>query len=99
KSDYGAAESKAASPVPENEGLATLGKLGFSGSLTLGSWIPDVMAHGGGAAELPASLADREAWGKEGQAQISEIVHKMRLPEAMQALREHDKFTQEVIIP
>ena len=99
KSDYGAAESKAAGPVPENKGLATLGKLGFSGSLTLGSWIPDVMAHGGGATELPASVVDREAWGKEGQAQITDIVRKMRLPEAMQALREHDKVTQDVIIP
>ena len=48
KSDYGAAESRALGPVPENKGLAALGKLGFSGSLTLGSWIPDVMAHGGG---------------------------------------------------
>lgn len=99
KGDYGVAESKAAGPVPENTGLATLGKLGFSGSLTLGSWIPDVMAHGGGSAELPATAAAREEWGKEGQAQIAAIVRRMRLPEAMQALREHDKFTQEVIIP
>jgi hypothetical protein len=57
------------------------------------------MAHGGGAAELPASAAVREEWGKEGQSQIADIVRKMRLAEAMQALREHDKFTQEVIIP
>src|ERR1700687_5572293 len=48
KGDYGEAESKAAGPVPDNTGLAGLNKLGYSGSLTLGSWVPDVMAHGGG---------------------------------------------------
>src|SRR6266699_1480433 len=48
KGDYGEAESKAAGPVPENTGLAGLSKLGYAGSLSLGSWVPDVMAHGGG---------------------------------------------------
>src|SRR6266581_1431881 len=48
KGEYGEAESKAAGPIPENTGLAGLGKLGYSGSLSLGSWVPDVMAHGGG---------------------------------------------------
>src|SRR6266699_2783568 len=48
KGDYGEAESKAAEPVPENTGLAGLSKLGYAGSLSLGSWVPDVMAHGGG---------------------------------------------------
>lgn len=96
--DYGPAESKAAGPVPENKGLATLGKLGFSGSLTLGSWIPDVMAHGG-SGELPATAAAREEWGKEGQTQIAAIVRNMRLRDAMDALRQHDRFTQEIIVP
>jgi hypothetical protein len=48
KGDYGPKESQPAGAAPENTGLATLSKLGFSGSLTLGSWSPDVMAHGGG---------------------------------------------------
>jgi len=48
KGDYGEAESKAAGPVAENTGLAGLTKLGYSGSLALGSWVPDVMAHGSG---------------------------------------------------
>jgi creatinine amidohydrolase len=98
--DYGPKESQAAGAVPENTGLAALGKLGLSGSLSLGSWIPDVMAHGSGRGPaLPATAAEREEWGKQGRAQIVDIVKRMRLGEAMEALRQHDKFTQEVLIP
>jgi creatinine amidohydrolase len=100
KGDYGAAESKAAGAVPVNTGQATLSKLGLAGSLVLGSWIPDVMAHGGEREPvLPSSAAEREQWGKQGQAQIAAIVKQMRLNEAMEALREHDRFTQEQIVP
>lgn len=100
KGDYGAAESKAAGPVPENTGLATLGKLGFSGSLTLGSWIPDVMAHGSGREpDLPTDARQREDWGKQGKAQMTAIVAKMRMKEAMDALRQHDRYTNEFIVP
>jgi creatinine amidohydrolase len=97
--DYGAKESEASGPIPVNEGLAALGKLGFSGSLTLGSYIPDVMAHGTTKPVLPATAAEREAWGKEGAQQIQAIVRKMQLNEAMSALQKHDRFTQEVIVP
>lgn len=97
--DYGSKESGAAERVPDNEGLAELGKLGYSGSLSLGSWVPDVMAHGGSNVRLPASAAEREEWGKQGKAQIEEIVKQMRIGEAMVALRKHDKFTQEYIVP
>jgi creatinine amidohydrolase len=99
KGDYGPKESDAAGPVPENTGLAALGKLGMSGSLTLGSYIPDVMAHGGRGPELPATEAERANWGKQGAEQIRAIVRQMRLPDAMEALRKHDRFTQEVIVP
>jgi len=98
KGEYGDTETHGA-PTPENKGLATLGRLGFSGSLALGSWINDVMAHGGGRAELPATAAEREQWGREGQRQLEAIVKRMRLKEAMDALREHDRYTQEVIVP
>ena len=98
--DYGAAESEAAGPTPVNEGLTTLGKLGFSGSLTLGSWIADVMAHGGGAgANLPKNAAERTERGERGKTQIAGIVRQMRIPEAMEALRKHDQYTQETIVP
>ncbi len=100
KGDYGPVESRAAGPVPENTGLAALGKLGFSGSLYLGSWIPDVMSHGGGSEPvLPADAAEREQWGKQGRDQVLAIVKQMRIKDAMQALQEHDRFTQDVIIP
>jgi creatinine amidohydrolase len=85
--------------LPPNTGLATLGKLGFSGSLALGSWINDAMAHSGGATELPIDGTERAAWGQRGAAQIRSIVQRMSLPQAMVALREHDKYTQEVIVP
>ncbi|MGH9720033.1 MAG: creatininase family protein [Bryobacteraceae bacterium] len=98
KGDYGPKESQAAGPVPENTGLATLGRLGFSGSLSLGSWIPDVMSHGR-SPDLPSTPAEREEWGKQGRAQIVAIVKQMRLSEAVEALRQHDRFTQEVLVP
>jgi creatinine amidohydrolase len=100
KGEYGARESQAAGPVPDNTGLATLGKLGYSGSLSVGSYVPDVMAHGAGAGPvLPATAAEREEWGKQGRAQIVAIVKQMRLGEAMDALRQHDKFTNDVLVP
>jgi creatinine amidohydrolase len=97
--DYGDAESGPEKPIPPNEGLATLSRLGFSGSLSLGSWIADVMAHGGGPLDLPNSPAQREEWGRQGKAQMESIVAKMSLPEAMEGLRKHDRYTQEVIVP
>jgi creatinine amidohydrolase len=100
KGDYGEVESHAAGPVPENTGLAGLNKLGYGGSLSLGSWVPDVMAHGGGREPaLPASAAEREEWGKQGQAQIIAIVKQMNLREAMDDLKKHDEFTNKVLVP
>ena len=98
RGDYGAKESEPAAPVPANDGLTALGRLGFSGSLTLGSWVPDVMSHGGDR-DLPATAADRAAWAKLGEEQLRAIVKRMRMPEAMDALRKHDRYTQEVIAP
>ncbi len=100
KGDYGEVESRAAGPIPENTGLAGLGKLGFSGSLYLGSWVPDVMAHGSGREPpLPATAAEREEWGRQGQAQIVAIVKQMHLREAMEDLRKHDQYTNQVLVP
>ena len=96
--DYGEKESHAAGKVPENPGLTKLSELHFSGSLTLGSWVADIMAHGT-APTLPKTAAEREEWAKEGQAQIMAAVKKMRITEAMTALKQHDEFTQKVIVP
>ncbi|HWE50557.1 MAG TPA: creatininase family protein, partial [Bryobacteraceae bacterium] len=66
--DYGHKESMPAGEVPEDKGLAGLSQLGYSGSLSLGSWVPDVMAHGGAHEPvLPANAAEREEWGKQGK--------------------------------
>ncbi len=99
KNDYGPKESEAAGAIPENKGLAALGKLGLSGSLSVGSYIPDVMAHGGRGPALPETEAERTEWGKQGRDQIRAIVKQMRLNEAMEALKQHDRFTQEVVVP
>jgi creatinine amidohydrolase len=96
KGDYVATEMP---HIPENTGLATLGKLGFSGSLTLGSWVADVMAHGSGNPVLPESAPQREEWGRAGREEIIAIVKRMQMPVAMDALRQHDRYTQEVIVP
>ena len=85
--------------LPENKGLATLGRLGFSGSLSLGSWVNDVMAHGSGKDVLPESAAQREEWGQQGRSEIVAIVKRMQMGEALEALRQHDRYTQEVIVP
>ncbi|MCU1329373.1 MAG: putative amidase [Bryobacterales bacterium] len=99
QSDYGKAESSATGPVPENTGLAGLGKLGYSGSETLGSWVPDVMAHGGSSPVLPKTAGEREQWGKDGEAVVRDVVKKMSLKEAMDDLRKHDEFTNKVLVP
>lgn len=98
--DYGEAESRPAGPVPENTGLAGLNKLGFAGSLFLGSWVPDVMAHGSGQPPpLPKTAAERDQWGKEGEAQVVAIVKQMKMREAMDDLKKHDEFTNNVLVP
>lgn len=97
--DYGTAESNATGPIPVNVGYEELGKLGYSGSETLGSWVPDVMAHGAGSPVLPKTAAEREQWGKDGEAQLRAVVKQMSLKEAMENLRKHDEFTNKVLIP
>lgn len=95
KGDYGEVHSE---KLPENEGLRKLGQLGLSGSMALGSWVAGEMAHGG-ETNLPATSAEREAWGREGEAQIRALVKKMRMGEAMDALAEHARYTREVLLP
>jgi creatinine amidohydrolase len=82
----------------DDPGLATLTKMGLAGSLSMGYWWSDPEGHGGGG-NLPATAAERTAWGKEGEAQIAAVVQAMDLKTVVQALREHDRFTQEVIVP
>ncbi len=96
--DYGSDTFADAGGGPENEGLAQLRELGYAGSLTLGSWISDVLAHGG-SLPLASTDAERREWGELGLQQIRAIVGRMQLNKAMTALQMHDNFTQEVIVP
>ena len=96
--DYGSEVLGSDAHAPENKGLAKLSELGYSGSYKLGSWIPDVLAHGG-SMPLASTAAQREEWGELGRKQIQAWVAKLRLNEAMEALREHDRFTNDVIVP
>ena len=86
-------------PTPVNEGYRALVQLGVSGSLALGMWVADVRDHALGAQTLPATEAEREAWGKEGEAQLRAIVKKMKLREIVDNLKKHDEFTNKVIGP
>jgi creatinine amidohydrolase len=100
KGDYAEGMALPSGPVPENTGLAGLNKLGYAGSLTLGSWQSDVMSHGGGREPaLPANPEEREQWGKEGEAQLRAIVKQMHLAEAMEDLRKHDQYTNQILMP
>jgi creatinine amidohydrolase len=99
KGDYAEGMALPSGPVPENTGLAGLQKLGYSGSLTLGSWQPDVMAHGGGREPaLPANPEEREEWGKQGEAQLRAVVKQMHLHEAMEDLKKHDEYTNQILM-
>ena len=58
------------------------------------------MAHGGGREPaLPATAAERDEWGKQGQAQLIAIVKQMHLQEAMDNLKKHDEYTNKVLMP
>lgn len=96
--DYGAAESAGMNSPPDT-GLQDLGKLGLSGSLSLGSWQIDVMAHGGRGPNLPKTEAEREQWGKEGADQIRAIVKQMNLKQVLADLKAHDEYTNKVLVP
>jgi creatinine amidohydrolase len=98
--DYAPVAATSGATAAKNPGQAALGKLGYSGSVALGSWNADVMDHDGARGKsLPSTAAEREEWGKLGAAQLKVVVKKMRMPEAMEALREHDRFTQKVVVP
>jgi len=96
KGEYGEGPTD---PIPVNPGMEELGKLGFTGSMTVGSWITDYRGHGGRNQVLPATDAEREQWGKEGEAQLRAVVKQLNLKAAVDALKKHDEFTNKVIAP
>jgi creatinine amidohydrolase len=91
--------SRPASGASEgNPGLATLEKLGLAGSLHLGFWWSDPFGHGFAAENLPKNAQEREAWGRQGQSGIENLVKAMDMPAVISALKSHDRFTQEAIV-
>ena len=84
----------------DDRGLATLTKMGLAGSLTRGYWWSDPEGHGAGiGGALPTTAEERAQWGREGEAQLAAVVRSLDLKTTLEALREHDRFTQEVIVP
>ncbi|HYO83635.1 MAG TPA: creatininase family protein [Bryobacteraceae bacterium] len=82
----------------DNPGLATLSKMGYSGSLTLGFWWADPNGHGYSNTNLPTTPEERAAWGKQGEAEIDALVQGMHVPAMLTALKGHAKFTEDEIV-
>jgi len=81
---------------PMDPSLAKLQALGpHSGAI--GAYFGDPGEHGGLA--KPITAEQRLAWAKEGQALIEAAVKAADVPGILQAMRDHDKYTQEVILP
>lgn len=67
------------------------------GSGAVGNYFTDSTEHGGVA--KPITVEQRTAWAKEGVAQIEAAVKAADIKTVVQALRDHDKYTQDVILP
>jgi creatinine amidohydrolase len=88
-------------PMPEHPmdpslpKLVNLGPSGSSGSI--GFFFGDPGEHGGVFGSITAE--QRAAWAKEGVAQIEATVKGSDIKGIVQAMRDHDRFTQEVVLP
>jgi creatinine amidohydrolase len=82
----------------DNPGLATLSKLGYAGSLTLGFWWADPNGHGYSNTNLPKTIEERAMWAKQGQAELDALVRAMDVPAMLAALKSHGKYTEDVIV-
>lgn len=81
---------------PMDPSLNKLQSLG-PGSGTIGAYFGDPGEHGGLAKPITAS--ERAQWAKEGVAMIDAAIKAADIKGIVQAMRDHDKFTQEVILP
>jgi creatinine amidohydrolase len=81
---------------PMDPALNKLQSLG-PGSGAVGSYFGDPGEHGGVA--KPITAAERAQWAKEGVAMIDATIKAADMKGIVQAMREHDKFTQDVILP
>lgn len=81
---------------PSDPGLSKLQRLG-PGSGAVGAYFGDPGEHGGLA--RPITAEQRSAWAKEGVATMEAAIKAADIKGIMQALRDHDIFTREVILP
>jgi creatinine amidohydrolase len=81
---------------PMDPGLSKLQTLGPN-SGTIGFYFGDPGEHGGLA--KPITAEQRAAWAKEGVATIEAAIKAADIKGIVQAMRDHDKFTQDVILP
>ena len=81
---------------PTDPGLSKLQALGPP-SGAIGAYFGDPGEHGGLA--KPITAEQRAAWAKEGVAMIEAAVKAADMKGIVQAMRDHDKFTQDVILP
>jgi hypothetical protein len=81
---------------PMDPSLNKLQSLG-PGSGAVGSYFGDPGEHGGLA--KPITAAERAQWAKEGVAMIEATLKAADMKGIVQAMRDHDKFTQNVILP
>jgi creatinine amidohydrolase len=83
-------------PHPTDQALSKLEALG-PGSGTIGYYFGDPGEHGGAFTAITAE--QRAALAKEGVAQIEATVKGSDIKGIVQAMRDHDRFTQEVVLP
>ena len=81
---------------PTDPSLNKLQSLG-PGSGAIGAYFGDPGEHGGLA--KPITAAERAQWAKEGVAMIEATIKAADIKGIVQAMRDHDKFTQDVILP
>jgi creatinine amidohydrolase len=81
---------------PTDPGLNKLQALG-PGSGAVGAYFGDPGEHGGLA--KPITAEQRAAWAKEGVATIDAAIKAADIRGIMQALREHDRYTKDFILP
>jgi creatinine amidohydrolase len=81
---------------PSDPALNKLQSLG-PGSGAIGSYFGDPGEHGGLA--KPITAEQRAQWAKEGVAMIDATLKAADMKGIVQAMRDHDKFTQDVILP
>ena len=85
--------------MPEHPTDPSLNKLQALGppSGAIGAYFGDPGEHGGLA--KPITAEQRAAWAKEGVAMIEAAVKAADMKGIVQAMRDHDRFTQDVILP